>query len=160
MMKKKFPIGLRLTLWYLLLFAVAQAIFGVAMWAILRHNLYDIADDALESQVEDVQRLLKVQRPGASPSEIQQELAKTYNLSHSGDYLQIQGEQGNWLYRSPWFKNSEVAAAELSQLRVRVFEDKRLGRKSFRLLSQVLDINGQRYIVQIGGREADVLETL
>ncbi len=29
---KKLPIGFRLTLWYLLIFAVAQTIFGLGMW--------------------------------------------------------------------------------------------------------------------------------
>ena len=159
-MKKSLPIGLRLTLWYLLLFALAQAIFGLGMWVILRHNLYDIADDALESQVDDVQRLLKAQPAEAAPSQIQEVLARTYKLEHSGDYLQIQDEQGNWLYRSPFFKDREVAATEASQLQVRRFQDKRLGGKSFRLLSEILEVNGRRYIVQTGVREGDVLETL
>ena len=159
-MKKNLPIGLRLTLWYLLLFALAQTIFGLGMWVILRHNLYDIADDALESQVDDVQRLLMAQRPEAAPSEIQEELAKTYKLEHSGDYLQIQGGQGIWIYRSSFFKDRELTAAEASQLQAPLFEDKRVGGKSFRFLSEILDIHGRRYIVQIGVREGDVLETL
>jgi heavy metal sensor kinase len=107
-----------------------------------------------------VERLLKAQRPEAAPSEIQEELAKTYKLEHSGDYLQIQGEQGNWIYRSSFFRDREVAAAEASQLQERLFEDKRLGGKSFRFLSEILEVNGRRYLVQIGVREGDVLETL
>jgi heavy metal sensor kinase len=159
-MKKKLPIGLRLTLWYLLLFAVAQAIFGLGMWAILRHNLYDIADDALESQIDDVQSLLKAQKPGATPAEIQEQLVKTYSLEHSGDYLQIQDQQGLWIYRSAFFKSREVAAADPKDLQEPLYEDRRLDRKSFRFLSEVLNIDGRRYIVQIGVGDGDVLETL
>jgi heavy metal sensor kinase len=159
-MKKKLPIGLRLTLWYLVLFAAAQTIFGLGMWAILRHNLYDIADDALESQVDDVQSLLRAQKPGATPAEIQEELTKRFSLEHSGDYLQIQDQQGLWIYRSAFFESREVAAANPTELQKPLYEDRRLDHKSFRFLSVVLDLDGRRYVVQIGGREGDVLETL
>jgi heavy metal sensor kinase len=159
-MKRNLPIGLRLTLWYLLLFALAQAIFGLGMWAILRHNLYDIADDALESQIDDVQRLLKAQKPDATPAEIQEELARTYSVEHSGDYLQIQDAQGLWVYRSPFFKRWDVAAQEVARLREPVYEDRKLGGKSFRFLKQMIAVDGRGYVVQMGVREGDVLETL
>jgi heavy metal sensor kinase len=159
-MKRKLPIGLRLTLWYLLLFALAQAIFGLGMWAILRHNLYDIADDALESQIDDVQRLLKAQRADATATEIQDELARTYNVEHSGDYLQIQDRQGLWIYRSPFFKRWDVTAREAAHLREPVYEDRKLGGKSFRFLNQMIAVDGRSYVVQMGVREGDVLETL
>jgi heavy metal sensor kinase len=159
-MSRKLPIGLRLTLWYLLLFAVAQASFGLGMWAVLRHNLYDIADDALESEIDDVQRLLKAQKLDATPTQIQEELTKTYSLEHLGDYLQIQNQQGLWIYRSSYFREKEVAATDATQLEKPRYEDRKLGRRSFRFLSQLLDIDGQQYVVQIGVREGDVLETL
>jgi heavy metal sensor kinase len=159
-MKRNLPIGLRLTLWYLLLFAVAQAIFGLGMWVILRHNLYDIADDALESQIDDVQSMLKAQKRDATPEQIQEDLTKTYSIEHSGDYLQIQNQQGLWIYRSPFFQKQGVSAADAAQLKRPRYEDRRLGRRSFRFLSQVLDVDGRQYVVQIGVREGDVVETL
>jgi heavy metal sensor kinase len=130
------------------------------MWVLLRHNLYDIADDALESQVDDVQRILKAQRSDAKPSEIQAALSGAYKFEHAGDYLQIQDEHGNWLYRSSFFKDRNVAAIGPSQLQGRVIADQRLGRRPFRILRENLDINGRHYIVQTAIREGDVLETL
>src|SRR5579871_3168524 len=56
---KRISIGLRLTLWYLVIFALAQALFGVGMWYILRQNLRDIADRTLENTTEDVRRFLR-----------------------------------------------------------------------------------------------------
>ena len=44
---RRLSIGLRLTLWYLVFFAVAQLAFGAGMWLILRDNLYDLVDDRL-----------------------------------------------------------------------------------------------------------------
>ncbi|HST13076.1 MAG TPA: hypothetical protein VLL05_22040, partial [Terriglobales bacterium] len=65
-MTKRLSIGMRLTLSYLLIFAVAQLVFGLGMWFILRHNLYDIADDTLEGQIDDVQHFLEAQNKDAS----------------------------------------------------------------------------------------------
>ena len=97
---KKISIGLRLTLSYLMIFAVAQLIFGLGMWFILRHNLYDIADDTLEGQIDDMKHFLEAQRRDASVAKLREEVTETYVLEHSGDYLQIQDEQGDWIYRS------------------------------------------------------------
>ena len=50
---RKLSIGMRLTLWYVAIFAVGELVFGASMFLILRHNLYDLVDDGLESQIED-----------------------------------------------------------------------------------------------------------
>src|SRR5207253_8986830 len=52
----------------------------------LRHNLYDIADDTLEGQIDDVQNFLKAQHKDASIAKLQEEVTETYILEHSGDY--------------------------------------------------------------------------
>ena len=52
---RKLSIGVRLTLWYLVIFAGAQIVFGAGMWFILRAHLYDLVDDGLESQIEDTE---------------------------------------------------------------------------------------------------------
>ena len=39
---KRLSIGMRLTLWYLAIFALGQLVFGAGMWLILRHNIYDM----------------------------------------------------------------------------------------------------------------------
>ena len=59
---KRVSIGLRLTIWYLAIFAVAQLVFGLTMWLLLRHNLYDILDDQLEAQIDDATRFLQSQQ--------------------------------------------------------------------------------------------------
>ena len=61
---RRLSIGVRLTLWYLAIFAVAQIAFGVGMWLILRHNLYDMVDDGLAAQVDDVKSFLEAQAAG------------------------------------------------------------------------------------------------
>ena len=52
----KLSIGMRLTLWYLAIFAGAQLIFGAGMWFVLRHHVYDLVDDRLESTMKRTYR--------------------------------------------------------------------------------------------------------
>jgi len=59
---KKLSIGLRLTLWYLVIFLLAGVIFGVGMWLIRRQNLFDIADIAREGQASDLKRFLEARK--------------------------------------------------------------------------------------------------
>ena len=153
-------IGLRLTIWYLLIFAIAQLIFGLGMWIILRHNLYDIADDALESQIDDVQHFLEAQGKDDPSSKLQKQITETYILEHSGDYLQIQNDQGEWIYRSMFFEQHGVPALKADQLTQPLYEDRRIGDRSLRFVSQPVEAYGHRFVVQTGVPENDILETL
>src|SRR6202171_5297870 len=159
-MKKSLSIGLRLTLSYLMIFAVAQLIFGLGMWFILRHNLYDIADDTLESQIDDVKHFLEAQRQDASMAKLQEEVTETYALEHSGDYLQIQDEQGDWIYRSSFLQQHNLPALTASQWQKASYENRRAGGRSLRFLRSRREVYGRRFIVQTGVPEGDILTTL
>src|ERR1700741_4094870 len=83
----RLSIGVRLTLWYLAIFALAQLVFGAGMWFILRHNLYDLVDDGLEAQIDDLKSFLEAQKKDATLAKLQEEVTETYGIEHSGDYL-------------------------------------------------------------------------
>jgi heavy metal sensor kinase len=159
-MKKKLSIGLRLSLWYLLIFACAQGVFGLGMWLILRHNLYDITDDALEAQIADVSNFLASHDSAALRADLHEELTKTYALEHSADYLQIQDDQGNWIYRSSFLQDNGLPPIDAARLKRPLYEDRSVGGMSFRFLSEGVDVGGHRYILQIGSEDSDVLQTL
>ena len=124
-MKNSLSIGLRLTLSYLLIFAIAQLIFGLGMWFILRHNLYDIADDTLKGQIDDVRHIIEAQGRDAPSARLQEETTESYAVSHSGDYLQIKDEQGNWIYRSPFLEKHQLPALNASQLQAPWYESRK-----------------------------------
>ena len=104
---KRLSIGVRLMLWYLAIFALGEILFGASMWFILRTNLYDLVDDQLESQIEDVKSFLQAQKKDASITRLQAELNETYAIEHSGDFLQISLESGEVLYRSPFLESHQ-----------------------------------------------------
>jgi heavy metal sensor kinase len=157
---KRLSIGLRLTVWYLAIFAVAQLIFGVGMWFILRENLHDIADTTLASEVEDVRRFLEGQRSDQAVNELRKAVTDEYSAETGGDYLQIIDADGNWIYRSPALTQQGFSAISPNLLRKPVHEDKRVGKTPFRFVSQRIDANGRAYTVQAGTATHQEVETL
>jgi heavy metal sensor kinase len=157
---KKLSIRLRLTLSYLLIFAVAQLIFGLGMWVILRHNLYDIADDTLEGQIDDALHFLEAQHKDASLAKLQEEVGEAYILEHSGDYLQIQEEQGQWIYRAAFLEKNNASIATSHELQSPLYEDRKLAGRHIRFLSEIVEVNGRRFIVQTGIPVGDIVRTL
>jgi heavy metal sensor kinase len=157
---KKLSIGLRLTLAYLLIFAVAQLIFGLGMWIILRQNLYDIANDTLEGQIDDLQHFLEAQRRDASLAKLREEITETYVLEHSGDYLQIRDELGDWIYRAAFLEQNNTRVPDSHELAKPFFEDREIGGRRFRFLSAIVEVHGRRFMVQTGIPEGDILRTL
>ena len=149
---KRMPIGVRLTLWYLLMFAAAEALFGLGMWSILHYNLYDIADDALEAQIDDVQRLLKTH-----PDDPQSALRSAFGSGHSGEHLVVTDGEGADIYRGPSAKSPSMKPGQLHKP---VYEDRRIDGRPFRMLTALLNIDGRQYVVQTAQLEYEVLATL
>jgi heavy metal sensor kinase len=156
---KKLSIGLRLTLWYLAIFLFAEFVFGASMWFILRKNLYDIADAALEGQAADLERFLEA-RKDKTTAEVQAEISEDYKIERSEDYVQISDARGNSIYRSRFLEENPLPPLSLDQLEKPRYENPELGRQRFRLLSEKLDVSGHVYIVQVGHSLDEEIETL
>ncbi|HXM66726.1 MAG TPA: ATP-binding protein [Candidatus Acidoferrum sp.] len=156
---KRLSIGLRLALWYLVIFLLAELIFGVGMWFILRKNLYDIADKTLRDQAADLQRFLEA-RTNVPISQLQAEISEDYKIERSEDYLQITEDNGNSIYRSQFLEEHPLPSFSPERLTKPHFETLRLGRQRFRVVTQRMDVNGRGYFVQIGHPLHEEMETL
>jgi heavy metal sensor kinase len=151
-------IGVRLTLWYVTIFAVAQLVFGFGMWVVLQHYLYDLVDDDLESQVEDLQKFFGAQKDD-SLVRLQSGFAESY-ADHAGDYLQVYAGNGNWIYQSAFMKTHWLAPVEPVQISGLIFEDHWMEGKPLRFATRRFEANGHSYAVQTGVMIADVVDTL
>ena len=98
---KRLSMGLRLTLWYLAIFALVRRGHVVHPAA----NVNDMVDDDLENQVEDLKSFLSSQRKDASLAKIQEEVTETYGIQHSGDYLALYAEDGQLIYSSAFLRS-------------------------------------------------------
>jgi len=157
---KKWSIGARLTLWYLLTFAAAQLIFGAGMWFLTRQSLYRITDDALKGQIDDLTNFLEAQKKNASVAKLQEEVAEAYLLEHSGDYLQIYDDSdGAWIFRADFLQQHAFQPVARRLLTQALYRDYRLG-ISLRFVTQRIEANGRVFTVQTGLPIDQVNQTL
>lgn len=156
---RRLSIGVRLTLWYLAIFAVAQLVFGAGMWFLLRYHLYDLVDDTLENQIEDLRNFMEAQKKDASIPKLQEEVSEAYGLEHSGDYLELSAENGEILYRSTFLERHQVTLPS-DTLNRPIYKNLRIHGHSFRFTRQKIEANGHSYTAITGVPTHDVVETL
>jgi heavy metal sensor kinase len=148
---RKLSIGARLTLWYLIIFAVAQLCFGVGMWLLLRRHLYHIADDTLTAQVEDLTNFLKSQKKkNLTVIKLREEASESYALEHSGDFLQIFDENGDWIFRAPTLEQIKFPPLTPAAFKGRLFHNSQIGNEPFRFITDKIYANSHAYFVQTG----------
>lgn len=157
---KKLSIGFRLTLWYLAIFALGEFVFGAGMWFILRGNLLDIADDSLESQMEDLKTFLNTQAKDASLAMLQEDVKESYGIEHSGDFLELYTESGELIYRSSFLAAHPTVLMPVNQVGEPIYRIRHADRQHFRFLYQKLNANGRNYIVEMGTSADDAIDTL
>ena len=157
---KRLSIGVRLTVWYLAIFALGEFVFGLGMWIILRHNLYDMVDDDLETQVEDLKTFLGKQKNEATVAELQQAVNRTYSIEHSGDYLALFAQSGEPIYRSAFFEAHPSVLILPDQVKDPTSRSRRMDGRPFRFLFQKLNVNDHIYTVEMGIPADDAVETL
>lgn len=157
---KRLSIGLRLTLWYLAIFALGEFVFGAGMWLILRHNVYDMVDDDLETQVQDLTIFLESQRPDASLAELQEAVKRTYSIEHSGDYLFLYTDSGDVIYRSASLRASPSKLKRADQISGSNIWTRRIDGHPIRFILDRLNVNGRIYIAESGIPADDAIETL
>jgi heavy metal sensor kinase len=156
---KRLSIGLRLTLWYLAIFLLAELIFGVGMWFILRQNLYDIADQALKDQAADLERFLQA-RQNIPTAQLEAELSEDYKIESSEDYLQISDVADGSIYRSRFLEEHPLPPLPVDERGGPHYENRKLGKRRFRFMSKKMVAGTHVYIVQIGHPMHEEDETL
>jgi heavy metal sensor kinase len=157
---KKLSIGMRLTLWYVAIFAVAQIVFGGGMWLLLQHHLYDLVEDSLEDQMEDLKNFLASQSNDASLATLQQQINQAYALEHPGDYFELYTADGTPLYRSTFLKEHPANLPPPEQIANSSFRGERIADRPLLFMLQKLDANGHQYVAIMGAPADDVVETL
>ena len=157
---KRMSIGVRLTVWYLAIFALSELVFGAGMWMILRENLYDMVDDDLESQVEDLKNFLQAQKPGISMAKLQEEVNEAYSIEHSGDFLALYGEDGSLIYRSTFLQAHSSPLVSPGRVEKLDYRRRVIDGRTFRFIFEKLTVSGRSYTVEMGLPADDAVDTL
>jgi len=157
---KRLSIGVRLTLWYLVIFAVAQIAFGAGMWFLLRHSLFDMVDDGLEEQVDDLRSFLQTLGKDPALAKLREEVNETYAIEHLGNYLAVYAENGDLIYRSAFLQAHHLAMTPPDQVDRAIFKNRRSEGRHFRFILQKLSVNGHIYAVEMGVPTDDAVKSL
>jgi len=157
---RKLSIGVRLTLWYVAIFALGELLFGASMFLILRHNLYDLVDDGLESQIEDLRNFLGAQQKDANTAKLREEMAAIYEHEHAGDFLAISDQNGEPIYRSRFLQAQESMPLQPDQARRPLIRTRRIHGQHFRFAFERLNVDGRVYNLEMGAPAEDAFETL
>lgn len=157
---KKLSIGLRLTLWYLAIFALGELVFGAGMWFILRESLYDIVDDQVESQMDDLKTFLAAQSSDASLDNLREAVKNTYAAERSRDYLALYDENGTLIYRSAFLDAHQSALLPPQQVKRPMSNGRRLDGHPFRFLLQKMSVKGRLFVAEMAIPADDAVDTL
>lgn len=157
---RKLSIGVRLTLWYVAIFALGELVFGASMFLILRHNLYDLVDDGLESQIEDLRNFLGAQQKDASTAKLREEMSAIYEHEHAGDFLAINDQNGEPIYRSRFLQAQESMLLQPDQVNRPLLRTRRMNGEHFRFAFEKLNVDGRVYPLEMGAPADDAFETL
>ncbi len=157
---KNLSVGVRLTLWYVAIFALGELVFGAGMWLILRHSMYDLVDDGIESQVEDLKHFLEMQNKDASLAKLREEVTETFGIEHPGDFLELRSDSGDVIYQSSFMQSHPSMLVPPDRVNRRVFRTRHNEDHHFRFLFQKLKVNDHVYTVEMGAPADDEVETL
>ena len=160
----RLSIGLRLTLWYLAIFALGQFAFGAGMWLVLRHHLVSIVNDTLQDETEDLRSFLESQKKNADLAKFREEVAESYSQEHAGEYLTLFTSAGDLVYISDFLKKNAVAAPAPAQSAGSppsdFFEDRVIAGKQLRFFRTSFSTHGFTFAVEVGTPTKQVWETL
>ena len=156
---KRLSIGARLTLWYLVIFALSEAVFGVGMWFILRDSVFDMVDDDIETQVDDLSHLLATQANDVSVSTLQALMKEAYGSEHWGDYLAIYTGDGQTLYQSVFLQSNSLLMAPQAVQKT-IYTSREIRGQHFRFTFQRFSSKGRTYVVEAGLPADDAFGTL
>ena len=125
-------IGVRLTIWYLLILALGFAIFAGGAWFAIRVSARDAVDAELRDRLRGLEKFIRT--IAAQPDEnLTEELHEHSVLGPGGDLFQVADEQGNWVYRSAVLEKSGLAILAPDRIKRLVLSDATVQSKPVRL---------------------------
>ena len=157
---RKLSIGLRLTIWYLAIFAAGQAAFGTGMWLVLRQHMIGLVDDELQDQMEDLRFFLDSQKPAATVAKFQEEVQESYSQEHAGEYLAVVTATGDSIYLSDFLAKNVGSRAFTRSCAGSSYDNELVRGKPLRVLRSCIQTHGITFVVSMGTPTKAVWVTL
>lgn len=98
--RMQLPIRIRLSIGYFMIFSIAGILLCCASYLMARRSLYIALDHDLDEHIDDVRDFFVAHGLAGDVERARAETAAEFTLKDDGKWLQIQDEQGRWVYRS------------------------------------------------------------
>ncbi len=151
MMMRALAIRIRLTLWYFAMFATAACLLSAASWWMLRRSVDATEHHDLQERAEDVRSLLLHEKNSQSVDDLRQQFTAVYSVKDDGKWLQVMGQDGDWIYRSKRMlaENPEMLKPE-NLPSAGIISEFHQGTREVRVLTYPIEVQNRKYSVQTG----------
>jgi signal transduction histidine kinase len=155
------PIRIRLSISYFIIFSVAGILLCCASYVMARRSLYIALDHDLDEHVDDVRDFFAAHKLANDVDRARMETEAEFSVKDDGKWLQIQDEQGRWIYRA---RRMLIAPHELpraSALPVKgSFLEFGAGPKRVRSLRRSFTVDSHIFVAESGGTLTRTDQTL
>jgi heavy metal sensor kinase len=133
------------------MFASAAALLSLTSLWMLQRSVDATEFHELQERTDDVRELLSHEDPARTLDQIGEDFAEVYNFKDDGKYLQVQDEEGHWIFRSKRMiaANPDLPAPNRIPEAGKIAEFMQ-GFHQVRVLDYPLVVRGKRYSVQTG----------
>jgi signal transduction histidine kinase len=155
------PIRIRLSISYFVIFSLAGILLCFSSYVMARRSLYIAVNHELDEHIDDVRDFFAAHDLAGDYDRARAETSAEFSLKDDGKWLQIQDQQGRWIYRA---KRMMVAPHDLPpasalppQGIVAEFE---AGAKRVHSLRRCFTLEGHTFVVETGATLTKTDQTL
>jgi signal transduction histidine kinase len=155
------PIRIRLSISYFVIFSMAGILLCLASYVMARRSLYKALDHELGERIDDVHDFFAAHDLISDLSRARPLVAAEFDLKDEGKWLQIQDDQGRWIYRSrrmmiaPRDVPSATVLPPEGDIVVFAADGKRI-----RSLRRAFTLSGHTFVVETGSTLTKTDQTL
>jgi heavy metal sensor kinase len=148
---RSLPIRVRLTVLYSIVFASVALLLSLTSWWMLRRTIDVSTHQDLQERVDDVHKQLQEFALQPASMTLQERFDAIYRFRDDGKWLQIEDEQGRWVYRSARMAEMRAALALPQSVPTQgTTTEFQQGTRVVRAYSTTVEVEGRRYAVETG----------
>jgi signal transduction histidine kinase len=157
----RIPIRIRLSISYFVIFSVAGTLLCLASYLMARRSLYTAMDHEFDERIDDVHDFFAAHDLANDLSRARAQVAAEFDLKDEGKWLQIEDDQGHWIYRARRMMISphDLPPAAALPPKGTIFDFSADG-KRIRTLRRAFTLNGRTFVAETGSTLTKTDQTL
>lgn len=152
----QFPIRVRLTAWYTIALGIAMLVLALTMYSAMRRAIVVAADGELRSRLEAIAPFIDSRLHGKHATELPHEFETHLSgVQPGGELLQVADSQRLWVYQSDSILPYHLPMPLIQHLNEPRFETVTASGTSLRIVSEMIQVDGVEYNVELAQNIGD-----